>query len=307
MFTQRNYQGEADQKEMLQLSRLFSDEHLHVADLPYRFSSWAFDDSQNARLWFNGSQIIGWAVLQSPFWALDYALHPEYASTTLPEILAWADWRARQLENTPYQRPAWFVSVFDSQHDQRRLLEQAGFSDQGQVEADPWTKVWLIFQEENQRKKHILPPGFTLRTLAGSREAGAYVDLHQSVFESKNMTLAWRQRTLAQPDYSPQSDLVMIAPDGRLAAFCIGWVAPGVNESAPFGQIEPLGVLERFRGLGLGSAILSACLESLRSLGAQQVVVETDSYRDPARNLYETMGFKLHRQGRVYRKDYPVE
>jgi hypothetical protein len=68
------------------------------------------------------------------------------------------------------------------------------------------------------------------------------VALHQAVFESKNMTLPWRLRTLSCPEHRPELDLVVTAPDGRLAAFCVGWFANVGAEQRPWGQIEPLWV-----------------------------------------------------------------
>ena len=290
---------------MLDLSRQFPYDSLHVTDLPYRFSSWAFDDPHNVNLWLDANQLVGWTVLQAPFWALDYAIHPKFTASIHPEILNWADQRASQLLHTPFERSAWFVNVFDYQLERRRQLEQAGFADQGDAAVDPWSKVWLVLKEETPLSQPDLPQSFTLRPLAGARECSAYVDLHQAVFESKNMTLAWRQGVLQQPAYRAQSDLIALSPDGELAAFCIGWYNPNGPKGMPCGQIEPMGVGARFRSLGLGRAILSACLARLRSMGAGQIYVETDSYRDAARTLYESVGFELHSRVCVYRKDVP--
>lgn len=304
--TQHSYRSRIDQQSMLELARQFPDENLHVSDLPYRFSSWAFDDPLNVSLWLdNDKQLVGWAVLQAPFWSLDYAFHPDFTAQIHPEILAWSNLRLRQLHDTPFERPAWFVNLFEHQHKRRKQLEQAGFVDQGDALIDPWSKVWLVLKEAAPLSPPDLPPEFTLRPLAGLQEINKYVDLHQAVFESKNMTIPWRQRTLEHPAYSAQSDLVAVGPDGELAAFCIGWYNPAGSSAIPHAQIEPMGVAARFRGLGLGRAVLSACLARLRSMGARQIYVETDNNRDAARNLYKAVGFELHSNVRVYRKIPP--
>jgi mycothiol synthase len=98
-------------------------------------------------------------------------------------------------------------------------------------------------------------------------------------------------------------DLVAVAPDGRLAAFCVCWLNKGSEES-PSGQIEPLGVQEDFRKLGLGRAILSEGLRRLVLCGADKVYVETDKYRNDALELYQAVGFRPIRDVLVYRKDY---
>jgi hypothetical protein len=53
MLTKRAYSNEQDKLLMAALSRQFFTDNLHVIDLPYRFSSWAFDDPENIRLWFD--------------------------------------------------------------------------------------------------------------------------------------------------------------------------------------------------------------------------------------------------------------
>src|SRR5262245_41016200 len=106
------------------LSRAFPSDNLHVVDLPYRFSSWAFDEPANARLWFDADgQLVAWACLQTPFWSFDYALHPAAEPGLHRDLLAWADDRARQIVDAPSSRPAWFVNVFADQAERRRNLE----------------------------------------------------------------------------------------------------------------------------------------------------------------------------------------
>ena len=148
-----------------------------------------------------------------------------------------------------------------------------------------------------------LPAGFTVRSLAGECEVETYVALHRAVFESKSMTIAWRARTLRHPDYRADLDLVAVAPDGRLAAFCIGWLDTHLEPDIR-GQIEPLGVHPDFRHLGLGRAILSEGIRRLHLHGAEHIYVETDNYRNAALELYESVGFRVIRDVWVYRKDY---
>jgi hypothetical protein len=97
---------------MLDLVQVSPDTHLHVLDLPYRFSSWAFDTPENVGLWSDDrGRLLGWAVMQTPFWAVDWALHPDAPGSLLGEILAWSDRRARETRDTPSGRPMWFLNV----------------------------------------------------------------------------------------------------------------------------------------------------------------------------------------------------
>jgi mycothiol synthase len=114
------------------------------------------------------------------------------------------------------------------------------------------------------------------------------------------MTVAWRKNTLRRSEYKPDLDLVIVAPDGRLAAFCICWL-DSISEA---GQVEPLGVHCDFRSLGLAKAILLEGIRRLHSHGATQIFVETDNYRNAAFRLYESVGFQVIQDVLVYRKNY---
>ncbi len=286
---------------MTGLARRFAGQHLHVVDLPYRFSSWALEDPHNARLWFaEDGALGGWVVLQTPFWAVDFACPPEAEADLLPRMLDWASRRAAELQTGGGGLPAWFANVFAGQAGRIQALEKAGFACQAFLEQDAWSKVLMSRPGQLAVGDFPLPPGYTLRPLGGAREAPAYVELHQAVFETRNMRLPWRLRTLRQPAYRPELDLVISAPDGTLAAFCIAWY----DEPSHTGQIEPLGAAAGHRRRGLAQAILAEALRRLQALGAQQVLVETDNYRDAAFQLYESAGFRVTREVLVYRKDF---
>ena len=301
---QRQFRGKTDQQAMMALAQACRQDNLHVVDLPYRLSSWAMDDPDNIALWASaGGQLRAWAVMQTPFWTIDYLCHPDGGADLHRQVLAWADQRARQALGTPSGRPCWFVMVFATQTDRIRELEEAGFASQADVGEDSWSKVLLQRPATMPVVDHALAAGFAIRSLAGKGEIEAYVRLHRAVFGTENMTAEWRARTLRRPEYRSDLDLVAVAPDGRLAAFCVCWLNTD-SEGQSSGQVEPLGVREDFRGLGLGRAILAEGLRRLYRFGADTVYVETDVQRSAALELYEAVGFRVLRDVLVYRKDY---
>jgi mycothiol synthase len=304
---QRSYSGESDKVQMLALACQFPTDNLRVTDLPYRFSSWALDNPENVALWFDeNQQMVAWAVLQTPFWTIDYAYHPAAPPDLHQKILSWADQRASAVLDTEYGRSAWFVMVFAGQAGRIRDLEKAGFKCQSDVGEDSWSKVFMCRSVQTPAKVYKPPQGFVVRPLAGEKEVKAYVELHQSVFESKNMTVDWRTRTLQHPAYTPDLDLVVEAPDGRLVAFCICWLNKSV-EAGPIGQVEPLGCHKDFAHLALGRVALSEGLRRLQAFGARNIFVETDNYRNIAFRLYESFDFQVIQDVLVYRKDYGGE
>ena len=300
---ERTFSGDADLRQMADLVRKFPKENLHLVDLPYRFSSWSFDYPENIGLWTNEQdELLGWAVLQIPFWTIDYAFHPEFHHELHTQILRWADEQASKIAGTASGHPAWFVAVLASQTDRIRDLEEIKFTSQANVGENSWSQV--LMEHSMQIAAEInLADGFHIRPLNGASELDAYVDLHRAVFESTNMTVAWRKRTLQRPEYVPELDLVAVAPNGQLAAFCVCWLTENPNRDCR-GQVEPLGVHPEYRRLGLGRAILWEGLKRLQSRGAQQIYVQTDNYRDAAFKLYESSGFRVQENILMYRKNY---
>jgi ribosomal protein S18 acetylase RimI-like enzyme len=305
---QQAYQGDSDKLRMAALVHVDPAEHTHVVDLPYRLSSWAFDDPEHICLWEDDrGELLAWAVLQFPFWTIDYAYHSTAPATIHQQILGWADARARLLGRSSPERPMWFVNIFEWQQQRRQELEAAGFESQAEMGDDSWSQLIMERPADVPVPEAPAPSGFTIRSLRGPAEVDAYVALHRAAFQSENMTAAWRLRTLQHPAYRPELDLIAVAPDGRFAGFCVCWFDPHGPGERPSGQIEPLGVQQDFQGQGLARAILAEGVRRLHTLGAERVLVETDNYRPAAIALYEGMGFRTTQKVLVYRKDYPRE
>jgi len=75
------------------------------------------------------------------------------------------------------------------------------------------------------------------------------------------------------------------------------------------GYIAMLAVDHEYRKRGIGSALVARAIEAMKSLGADEVVLETECVNKAALRLYENLGFirekRLHRyylnQGSAYR------
>lgn len=294
------YRGNDDRARLLAVAALAAGETVHVVDLPYRLASWALDCPETAALWERDGELLAWAVLQAPFWTLDYALHPAAPADTLAAVLTWADGAAARLRDTPYGRPVWFAAVREGQAERRRVFDAAGYRDQSGDE--PWSQVIMRRAGEETPPPVALRPGFAIRPLRGAAEVPAYVALHRAVFESANMTEPWRAATLRQPDYRPCLDLVVEGPDGELAAFCVLW--RGAVGGVVAGQIEPLGVSAVARRTGAAWAIATEGIRRLRAQGVDHIEVHTDNYRDNAYAFYQALGFRVTSGLLIYRKDF---
>jgi ribosomal protein S18 acetylase RimI-like enzyme len=134
-----------------------------------------------------------------------------------------------------------------------------------------------------------LPPGWVVQHIDRAEQVPLRAALYRDVWGQHDVQLAEYQRMRGASDYRAELDLVVIAPDGSYVAFCLCWF-DSVNQT---GLIEPMGTIPRFRRSGCGRAVLSEGLRRLRALGAREVFVSVDADAEPARQLYETIGFQV--------------
>lgn len=85
--------------------------------------------------------------------------------------------------------------------------------------------------------------------------------------------------------------------DGVLVGYALGWLA------ADEAQLMSIAVDARFRGQGLGRALLERFLDELVRVGARTIVLEVRKGNAPARALYVAMGFELLGERRRYYAD----
>ncbi|MBK9747388.1 MAG: GNAT family N-acetyltransferase [Chloroflexi bacterium] len=242
-------------------------------DLPYRLASWSLEDPANVRLWESDGELQAVAMLQLPWFTLDYTTVPG-VDHLLPEILAWATERMTAIARERNDELPLVVYLTPERAAHLPLVEAHGF----QHDAD-WDIVHLERPLDEPIAPVPLPDGFAVRPMNGQVEA--YVDLHQTAFGSKNMRESWRARTLTMSAYRPELDVFIVDPTGRPVAFCIGWL------QGDEGQVEPLGVHPDFQRLGLGRAVLLDMLRRFQMHGATRASIHSYKQNDPALALYQ--------------------
>lgn len=137
-----------------------------------------------------------------------------------------------------------------------------------------------------------LPQGYTLRCVAGTQEVEALVALHRVAFGTEYFNVAQRLSIMNVPEYEQALDLVAIAPNGELAAFCIC----GIEDEPDAGKVgytDPIGTHPQHQRKGLGKALVAAGLQMLKDRGVPVVELGTNSNNIPMQQLATTSGFKL--------------
>jgi len=120
----------------------------------------------------------------------------------------------------------------------------------------------------------------------GEHEVDDLVALHRATFGTDNMTVEERLAIMRAPQYVPELDLVTVAPNGDLSAFCIC----GFDEEK-VGYTDPIGTHPRYQKIGLGKAIVTAGLRALQECGATVAELGTSSINLPMQKLAERTGF----------------
>ena len=136
----------------------------------------------------------------------------------------------------------------------------------------------------------VPPAGYTVRALGDERELPARSWLSWKAFhpdepDEKYEGWEWYRNVQRVPLYRRDLDIVAVAPDDELTAFCTVWF-DDVTRTAVF---EPVGTHPDHQKRGLGKAVMSEGLRRAQRLGATLATVS--SYSRGAHALYESMGF----------------
>ncbi len=261
------------------LVRTYPRHEPHLADLPYRLSSPSAVSPDDARVWtVEDGRVVAYAVVQSAWGPVDYLIEPGLEDVIGPELAAWLLPRLQEISASELD---WCIDSRAELAVRNKFAESLGFrrSDSHLVEHE----CSLASLPDR-----VAPPGFVIRELAGAAETAAVAQLQRTAFASANMTTQCRQRTLNAPGYRSELDLVAVAPDETLAAFCLSWLDP----AGCYGQIEPTGTHPDYVRHGLGRALLAETFHRLAEYGASSVRVEAVSVDPAALAFYAASGFR---------------
>ena len=250
----------------------------HVGDLDWWM--WQFDDpdpTNEIRLWFDGDELVGWAWLTPPA-SLDYHLHPDRPEGLLEEMLDWLTECATDGRETS-ERSVWAL-----EHDiaDVEVLTHHGFQRTEQHFAHTLCPL------DEEPPTPVLPDGFAVRPVRGEEELAARVAVHQAAFAPSRVTEQSFLNVMRSNTYRPELDMVVEAPDGTLAAFCLCWF----DEENRVGEFEPVGAHPRYQRRGLARAVSLAALSQLRALGGDTAIVLHTGRDEAAERLYTSLGFR---------------
>lgn len=294
--TSRLYETEHDLLDMLNMlmearAQTSDWRYAHVGELLFDFFMVAchLNPQEHIRLWHDDAgKLVGYAMLgEDP--SFDWLILPAYEWSGIEvEALAWVETRLLELRTRDAKLWGGHLVSGARQDNARRIafLEQYGFRYCGD-----FAEVNMLRSLDEPIPDVALPSGYEVRAVAAdeipNRAAG-----HRDVW------LPWSVGNISDDDYAcfmqlpgyhRALDIVAVAPDRVIASYVNGWIDP-VNRIGDFG---PVGALPVYRRQGLTRAVLLEGLRRMKAHGMNRVCVSTGVSNTPARNLYESVGFKV--------------
>lgn len=235
-------------------------------------------------LWEFDGQLIAFLMPDGGRGEAHFCVHPELRTLELEEeMLNVAEERLAVTESDNVQR----LYVWTPGQD---LLRQDLFARRGFVK-DDWPEYQWRRRLDTPIQEVPVAPGYTIRSLGDGLELLERCYASGLGFHDGDIKIAvdnradptWYRNIQTAPLYRRDLDLVVIAPDGAIAAFCTIWF-DDVTRSAYF---EPVATVPAYQRRGLGKALLTEGLRRLQRMGA--TVAFVCGFNGPANALYQSV------------------
>lgn len=244
------------------------------------------------RLWREGEELVAFAFVDA-YNNLWFEILPEgWTSQLENEIVAWGATVMHLRNADSGERNPLDASCRADDARRIKFLEEYGFARQ------PVRSLKYERSLSEPIGDAPLPEGFSLRSVRGEAEVESLVALHRAAFGTENMTVEERLAIMRAPGYDSALDLLAVAPDGSLAAFCICGL-----EEPTIGYADPIGTHPNYQRLGLARALVSAGMRMLQERGATAARTGTSSENLPMQKLAERLGFTCVAENIWFSKD----
>ncbi len=287
IYTNRPYQ-EGDLNAILRLVKARPADRIdHFPDIVSLQELLALTQIQpNTRLWLNeAGQAVGFAIRDCDSLFFDVA--SDALPTVGPLMIAWGIEHARTDPDAP---AALYVGCRDTYPEQLALLLDCGFV----LEPEDRT-VHMVRPLDQPIPAPSLPPGFTIRPVAGEHEAEKHVALHRAAWGTEVMTIEYHLAMVSVPTYERELDLVAVTPDGRFAAYCMCHFSAEENamSGCKAGYTDPVATHPDFQRRGLARALLLEGLRRLKNCGMTEGRLGTSESNIAMIRAAEAAGFAI--------------
>jgi mycothiol synthase len=235
----------------------------------------------NTRLWFDGSQLVGYAYVDD-FRNLRWEIESQYVEWIGAEVVDCGESCIRK-RLAKDETSTLDASCREDYAEKLSFLQKHEF----RQTADLTIQMARALSESIPEPQ--LSQGFIIRPLNGIQEAEAIASTHRAAFGTDFMTTENRLAIMNTSEYDPSLDLVAVAPDGTIAAYC----TCSVNDGNKEGSTDPVATHPRFQRKGLARALLLTGMKMLKERGMETACLGTRGDNLAMQKTAESVGFQM--------------
>jgi GNAT superfamily N-acetyltransferase len=293
--THRNYSEE--QGDFNRLAKYFTqhpmDRRTHTTWCLGRYVDWKYGlygnkrsfanfCEENGHIWFDGFGELAGFVLSESGDATFSILTLAGNRFIFEDMLQWAmeNWKHRVTSECNLS-----IEVTEHQEWEIKILERYGFY----PKATFFTRRFDLTKDLVPR--FPLEPGFTVIDMKHDPDLRAQGVLRANAFQNKELTeeemnerIWFTTYNQNGPLYHPDTDICVVAPDGRFASGCEALI----NAPALEADIERVCTHSDFRQRGFARAAIQECLYRLKAMGIHNAYIT--GYSEAAIALYGSIG-----------------
>jgi len=235
----------------------------------------------NTQLWFGDEQPVAWAYVDE-FNNLWWELNDQYEELIGAEVVEWGESCIRK-KLTNGEAGTLDTNCREDYAKRISFLHRYGFQLTGEF------NIAMTRGLSEPIPEPELPQGFIIRSIRGIEEAEAVATMHRAAFGTEYMTTENRLAIMNTSEYDSSLDLLVIAPEGTIAAYC----SCSVNKREGKGNTDPVATHPSFQRMGLSRALLLTGLRLLKERGMMSAHLGTSGNNIAMQKTAESVGFRM--------------
>ena len=231
-------------------------------------------------LWLDGDAVVGAAIYDLVHGEAFCGALEAY-EYLLPEILEYAYGNLKDENGLG-------IAVRDNDVTMQEQLAQMGYRKAEQTEP-------ILCRDLNKPLDYELPSGFNLREIHFPEDNLAYQTVIWKGFDHEGDQAELEKmldNKVLPPNRRSELCLAVVDETGEFAAHCTCWYDVWTD----YAYVEPVCTIPKYRGMGLGKAIVLEALRRCKALGAKQAFVISDQ------EFYKKLGFAHHSKYIFFKK-----
>lgn len=259
--------------------------------LPPRFENSAKGNEADTHIWETGDGKIVAAATPEEKLCYFMQVHPDYASLD-GEIIEWIE------EHSAEQGHGERLSIITLEGNPAReeALRARGF-DKGRIYG-----ILRLHDTKTPIKECRLPDGFKIRSVDPKKDLQELAQAVRIVFGHGEWFNEDVLRALSRATfYHRDLDLVAVNGSGAISSFCTF----RLDEPSGITELEPMGTLPAYRGLGIAKTILNEGFRRLASHNPTLLYIGGAANTPAANKLYEATGFTIRHDCYYWQKTLP--